>query len=62
MAAKYMSASSGGEIPDADSAIRRTANQDVFACCKRPNTTLVALKGSNEIAGNRGVYVDGMVV
>jgi hypothetical protein len=45
------------------SVICRTTDEGVFAsCCQRPYASVVALERAQELASDRGIYVDRMVV
>jgi hypothetical protein len=60
--AKDMRTSTGGKIPYTDCAICGTTDEGVFASCQRPYASIVALERAQELASDRGIYVDGMVV
>jgi hypothetical protein len=62
MPTKDMRTSTSGEIPYPDGAICGATDKGVFGSCQGPNTTIVALEGAQELACDRRIYMDGMVV
>lgn len=59
---EYMDATTGGQVPDSDRTVSRTADQLALVGSQTPNTAAMTDKGVYEKASGKRVYVNGMIV